>query len=367
MFNLEEASRPIIRPISRVGEKTRLTGISDEATAKAVFAGSLSTFADDAAVAAGSDMLKIRNEYQLQPALAQVGAADAYARDASAAVISTHSLGLGQGSQISVITNRRFDPSHPEFASSASNASFDTLSRFFVRVGSGVNIEDFISSYFNKDDDGLVQVYQDRYNAGTDAFATIPVPALNSMVFENISVGDYNGSQTIRNAFLAFMQGLLGGSRVGTPAEADSGDTYYIQVNNDGDYVEVGDGDGFRDLQHIGRVYTDTSNIASYQIIIENDAIFQNSTGTAQSGITDFTLASDAEMGVLALINGLLDPSRSTTQAILATNTHGIAPLARLNVFTSYTPNDSDFNAADLIYRARGIDLGAVTAIVLII
>ena len=61
-------------------------------TAKAVFTATPNTFADDAAVAAASDMAKIRNEYQNQPALAQVGAADAYARGADSSTISTYVL-----------------------------------------------------------------------------------------------------------------------------------------------------------------------------------------------------------------------------------------------------------------------------------
>ena len=37
-------------------------------------------------------------------------------------------------SNISVVMNRRFHWDHPEFSSSASDATFDTLTRFYVSI-----------------------------------------------------------------------------------------------------------------------------------------------------------------------------------------------------------------------------------------
>ena len=110
MFNLEAASRPILR--TNIPSRD-VTGITSEATAKTIFTADTSSVTP-----ASSERLRIAKEYQNQPTLAQVNAADAYARNADSSTTSTHGLNLGQGSNISVITNFRFDPTHPEFSSS---------------------------------------------------------------------------------------------------------------------------------------------------------------------------------------------------------------------------------------------------------
>ena len=92
-----------------------------------------------------------RYVYANQPALDKVGTAFAYIRDANQP--SPQALGtafasdtlqdgrnregfnLGAGGQISVVTNNRFDPSHPSFTSSDDGASYDTLTRFRLRIG----------------------------------------------------------------------------------------------------------------------------------------------------------------------------------------------------------------------------------------
>ena len=360
-----------------------LTGITDEATAKALFASDRVIFIDDTAVMNASDMEKISNEYQNQPSLAQVKAADAYARNVGSLSTSTYDLNLGQGSNISVLTNRRFDPTHPEFSSSHSDASYDTLTRFLVNIGSGVtvNIQDAITSYFSKDDDERVQVYRDDFvpSGGTSSFyVTIPVIALNdgtnTMAFETISRNDLNfddsgadadraaRAEAIRTEFLTFMRGIVSGTRVILdPVNWVKGSKgYYLNLSNVLDFIEIADNPGSNNsnFNHIGRVYGETSNIASYQIVADSSTTFQDDAGDDLSGITGINLASDADMGLLALINGLLDPSRSDTQLKLFTNTHGIAPLAYLHVFSSFQAGQTNFNGTDLIYRARGIDVG---------
>ena len=356
-----------------------LTGITDEATAKALFTTTPSTFADDAAVAAATDTVKIRNEYQNQPSLDIVGAADAYARNADSSTISTHGLNLGQGSQISVITNNRFDPTHPEFSSSDSDASYDTLTRFVLVPASGQTnrliLNTVIPLFFDNDSDELVQVYSEGLTSG-QAYLSIPVPALNTMAFEDISRNNFdaNGGAAIRTAFQTFIQSIMGGDRVTVQPNPvpvtvsfDAGQGYYIEINGggtSGDNINLTRSGSLvpnRAYNHIGRVYGDASNIASYQIVATSSTEFQIDNGNLSSsgnGITAIAEASDADMGLLALINGLLDPSRSDTAAKLAANTHGIAPLAYLHVLTSFKAGQTNFNGTDLIYRARGIDVG---------
>ena len=58
-------------------------------------------------------------------------------------------------------------------------------------------------------------------------------------------------------------------------------------------------------------------------------------------------------MGILALINGLMNP----TATGVGYNTHGIAPGAKLDVFTTPTFGAGGRNTVDAIYRARGIDV----------
>ena len=122
------------------------------------------------------------------------------------------------------------------------------------------------------------------------------------------------------------------------------------------------------DFNHLGRVYTDGGNIGSYQIILNSSNRVRDGSASGEC-ITDNACyvarfdfvpdaASGAEMGILALINGLANPSATG----VAYNTHGIAPGARLNVFTTpaagASGHTSGYTGADAIYRARGIDVG---------
>ena len=333
----------------------------EEATAKAIFTADTSSVSPTS-----SEQLRIAKEYQNQPTLAQVNAADAYARNAGSSAQSTIGLNLGQGSTISVITNRRFDPTHPEFSSSASDASYDTVTRFYLRIGNADinNIARIIPFFFSNDSDELVQVYNEGFDSNFgESYFTIPVPVLrdgtNSVAFETISRDDFDGNAAIRTAFLNFMRGLVGGSRVTQVPLIYS--TNFVNalslVSDDSDYIGLTSfGNDIADYNHVGRVYAETSNIASYQIVADSiSTAFQNEKGDSLSDFTGIDLASDADMGLLALINGLLDPSRSDSTAELNANTHGIAPLAYLHVFSSFRAGQ--FTGGDLIYRARGIDV----------
>ena len=98
-----------------------------------------------------------------------------------------------------------------------------------------------------------------------------------------------------------------------------------------------------------------TSNIASYQIVAApTGTSFQDDDNMDSSGLG---VADDAAMGLLALINGRRNLDGISTFADLKIATHGIAPRASLHVFSSFKANESNFNGADLIYRARGIDV----------
>ena len=343
-----------------------LTGITSEATAKAIFTADTSSVTHESSL-----QQRIAKEYQNQPTLAQVKAADAYARGADASTTSTYDLNLGQGSTISVLTNTRFDPTHPEFSSSHSDASYDTLTRFWLQITAGSigSIEDFIPSYFSKDDDELVHVYNDHFNDRIEAYMTIPVPVLNDgmnvVAFETISRDDFDGNAAIRASFLTFIQGLVGGTRVTqTPLIYHPEFKYLIpfgfdmgaSIFRDEFYLEI-ERSNSSSYTHIGRIYGEASNIASYQAVVSVLTAFHDKQGKLADDISTLTLASDADMGLLALINGLLDPARSDSAAELNANTHGIAPLASMDVFTSFKANESGFNGSDLMYRARGIDL----------
>ena len=333
----------------------------EEATAKAIFTADTSSVSPTS-----SEQLRIAKEYQNQPSLAQVNAADAYARNAGSSAPSTHDLNLGQGSQISVITNNRFDPTHPEFSSSASDVSYDTVTRFYLRIGNADinNIARIIPFFFSNDSDELVQVYNEGFDSNFgESYFTIPVPVLrdgtNSVAFETTSRDDFDGNAAIRTAFLNFMRGLVGGSRVTQVPLIYS--TNFVNalslVSDDSDYIGLTSfGNDIADYNHVGRVYAETSNIASYQIVADSiSTAFQNEKGDSLSDFTGIDLASDADMGLLALINGLLDPIRSDSATELNANTHGIAPLAYLHVFSSFRAGQ--FTGGDLIYRARGIDV----------
>ena len=350
MLNLEAASRPITT------RQFGLTGITDEATAKAVFTANKMTFANDAAVAAGdAPWRKSATSIKISQHSLQVAAADAYARGADAMTgnIDAMRFNLGQGSDISVITNKQFDPTHTEFTSSQTDARYDTLTRFYFWNDTSLaeNIPAFLSAYFVNDVHQLAQVYGDGFtNSGSNVYLSFAIPALNDgtndVAFDTVSIDDFNGDADIRTSLLnVFSRVLAGTNVVQTPSleTAIFGSGWSIAFTadpeNDLEYLALTDegDDEDNNFQHVGRVYGSASNIASYQIVINTGAGIQKDDGTADSEIAPLTLATDAEMGLLALINGLLDPSRSDTETKLDNNTHGIAPFARLNLFTSFT------------------------------
>ena len=61
----------------------------------------------------------------------------------------------------------------------------------------------------------------------------------------------------------------------------------------------------------------------------------------------------------MALINGMLNPEAGESNgALTLSNTHGVAPAAVLDVFSTPKFGDAAFNVNDLIYRATGYDHG---------
>ena len=112
-------------------------------------------------------------------------------------------------------------------------------------------------------------------------------------------------------------------------------------------------------FQHVGRVY-DSGNLRSYQIVIdtENAVRADDDDGECVANNDCYEsivpgVASGAEMGILALINGLANPAATGS----AYNTHGIAPGAQLDVITTLAVGTTGENNVDAIYRARGIDV----------
>ena len=103
-----------------------VTGIDTRAKALELFTGDK---------ASGTALVKnIRTEYQNQPSLDTIGAAQAYVSGvamSSATVTNLNELRLGDDSQVSVIMNKRFDPNHPEF-DSAGGTAFQTLAQFII-------------------------------------------------------------------------------------------------------------------------------------------------------------------------------------------------------------------------------------------
>ena len=121
-----------------------------------------------------------------------------------------------------------------------------------------------------------------------------------------------------------------------------------------------------RGFHHVGRTYAIGNNIRSYQVVIqsldwvrgpgqsEECLADDNSTATAAMMAPPQRLADDAEMGVFALINGLMNPDATG----VTYNTHGIAPGATLDVITTNTLNRDRSNGRDSVLRARSIDIG---------
>ena len=352
------------------GVAITIFNIETEAKAKTLFTGDTSLV-----FPSSSQIKRVAREYQNQSALAQVNAADAYVRGFTTTTRSTNQLNLGQGARISVITNKRFDPTHPEFASSASGASYQTLTRFNVFGGSIIkdasSLSNTYAAFFAGDTDGAIEFYRRGFGSGYGDL-TLAIPELAGRHFDTVSRNQFDqaGLASLRTALFEVFRSLIGGTRFtgsSMPNIYPLGGSYYIDFSGSGhrtglagliSLTELPSSAEHRNYQHVGRLYSLLSNIASHQIVVDSSAVVQNDGGTAHNDVASLALATDADMGVLALINGLLDPARSDSTAELNANTHGIAPYARLDVLTSLKAGDAHFNGADLIYRARGIDFG---------
>ena len=323
---------------------------------------------------------KRRREYANQPSLDIVGAAFAYSKvgegeadiDAAIAKIAK----VDAGSKISVITSKRFDPNHPEFSSAANDATFDTLTRFYVDA---LNLDTppttlaaVIPAVFGTGDEAKarVQLYSDGFDSRGIALATIRVPNLGSVTFENISRDAFDADTTtgaaIRTALETFLKSVVDGTQV------DKTNSYKLTTSHDGGYrfsFNSPNGDilltgiiDWTSFNHLGRVYTDGGNIGSYQLVIDTNWTVRSDGDSGECVVDNDcyarfgyvpAAASGAEMGILALINGLMNPDATG----VAYNTHGIAPGARLDVFTTPAVGATGENIVDTIYRARGIDI----------
>ena len=321
-------------------------------------------------------------EYANQPSLDIVGAAFAYgkAREGAVDIDAALGAGFGTGSNISVITSKRFDPTHPEFSSSANNAKFDTLTRFFVWF-QGVDMRPttraaVIPAFFDTDEaKARVQLYRARFRNDGDAYVTIQVPNLGSVTFESISrdAFDANGNGAVRTALETFLQKVVDGTQVvksGSHKLLSRNGRYYFAFNGDASdldgNIRLTSSSARFNFSHVGRVYTDGGNIGSYQIVMNTgtglDRAIRDDSDSGEcitnedcygEEIVVPVAASGAEMGILALINGLMNPDATG----VAYNTHGIAPGATLNVVTTPAAGATGHISADTIYRARGIDV----------
>ena len=353
---------------SVVNVNVAVTGIDTRAKALELFTGDKTS---------GTATVKnIRTEYQNQPSLDVIGAAQAYVSGvamSSANVTNLSQLRLGRDSQVSVITNKRFDYYYPEFSTSKDNASYETLTRIALRnyrmSASGAtaptDFADVITSFFAQDtsDQPRVQVYSEGFTAATTAFVTIRVPDIAGNQFEKLSrsrLGD--GTADLRT----FLRTIAGGPFTGSGASdlvvtSFAGNFYFINNGTLFYGLELAAGNSENlDANHLGRVYS-SGNVASYQIVVTSGTVVRGETHIeGNQCITDPSPCYAAgvpagaeadEMGVLALINGLLDGEGGDA------NTHGVAPAATLDVFTTPAADATSFNGADLIYLARGIDV----------
>ena len=324
---------------------------------------------------ASSTALKQQREYANQPSLDIVGAAFAYGKIGNdKAGIDAALASLGKGSHISVITNRRFDPTHPAFDSSAQDARFDTLTRFRLHaedLNGDATQANVIATYFPSDNDGRVQVYNDGFDASIGAFITIRVPNRNGRAFETISRNDFDAMLTARTDLQTFIREIINGSPSITTngqkiATGRRGANFIFDDTGNNDIELTSDSADRNNYHHVGRFYAD-GNVASYEIIINtnnnvrDDGDDGNCVGTDVREEDDGTScyasgvpvqANAARMGVFALINGLMNPNADN----VAVNTHGIAPGARLTVITDRA-NYEGSAGEDIVYRARGIDV----------
>ena len=221
------------------------------------------------------------------------------------------------------------------------------------------NTLSLLTGYFTKDTNQIVEIYL----AGTgtsDGFFSIAigqlVPGTN---FEEVATSSFNTAAN-RAALEAIFDEIVGGAVASGGKLAVSSDGQYYDIDNDdSNYIAI----TATPYEFVGRRYGTGSNIGSYQIVIRANTAVRNSGDSGECIVNNNcysanapVAASGAEMGVLALINGMMNPGT----APVAVNTHGIAPGATLSVFTTPAATDAivPFAAPDLVYRARGIDAG---------
>ena len=210
-----------------------------------------------------TDTQKLAREYQNQPSLSTVGASAAYVRGVRGNLARgenlVSSLNLGQDSQISYVTNTVFDPTHPEFSSSAADASYDVLARFravildndvgvpFGKIGKRVEVSGSPGTFrFTVTDSrpharlfwrsaqllegDLHSGRQARvYRAESDTFNTYFTVSLGAQDIQE-SRSDFSTDEDSRTALRDFLRGILGGTAVfdaqdGTPVTLASSAT----------------------------------------------------------------------------------------------------------------------------------------------
>ena len=332
----------------------------------------LLTLPSTGVTSASSLRMKARREYQNQPTLAQINAVYAYARGVTSRtnrLSNLDQLNWGKGAQVSVLTTQGFDPTHPEFFSSRLQADYHTLTRFRLRLTEAQeNTADALLGLRRQllMNDGL-RFYGDGAQADAVSF---------SLALSGVGIGGVDEFDRITRNNIS---GSMAGDQLerlsetilrrleSTDSEQEDTPTVILVSDADGYHLSFEGADSVKgvipltsalndayNLHHIGRRYTRASNIVSYQHVVAAAQSLQDDDGGDVSGVS---VASDASMGIMALINGLRDPERSITDAALAANTHGVAPEALLHVFSSPSVGMGGFNAFDLISRARGIDL----------
>ena len=313
---------------------------------------------------------KRQREYANQPSLDMVGAAFAYGAIGDGVVDEdTALLELGKGSHISVMTRRRFDPTHPEFSSSDGNAEFKTLTRFYFsgKANTFTDIASVVPTLFADDSGKIVQVYTSLQD-DDEVWFSVPVGQIDGMNYEDISRSASANNANRRDQIAEFLATLVGGSGVTSGFISDprkmipkaAGSDWAYEVGDDSNYLIPINTGSDKGIHHAGRTY-DTGNIRSYQVVIrstdwvrgggqsgecnaDNDCYDGNTSGPADG----------AEMGIFALINGMMNPDATG----VGYNTHGIAPGARLDVVTSNPLDDGRSNGRDMALRARSIDIG---------
>ena len=186
---------------------------------------------------------KRQREYANQKSLDIVGAAFAYGAAGKGSNNEAEALlKLGKDSHISVITDKRFDATHPEF-SSATATSFNTLTRFYFKGPASTfsDITDVESTIFKDDSGEIVQVYRSEQD-DDEVYFSVPVGVqIDDMNFEDISRADSDNTNARLNAIAAFLAGFVGGDSppISDPKNmmaSNTGEYWRYQLDDDGNY-----------------------------------------------------------------------------------------------------------------------------------